>query len=228
MGNKKLPMVLTDISSSTYIKPKRKNELVSSEIYDKIDKNMINGVKIATNGVVYVKADKVDKFLGENKPDSEYLMDNKIDKKHKRNIGGIDLIHTSGLVGLLDERSQEIRSTSKQTIQQYSRDSLISVADSDQAQAIRRNLDDYTTKEQKKLRTSRDSKVDEITGEELKGKHAFHHKNQKSLHTDPEKAVDSEEGILVNDDTHKDIHRNKIRDEEALKEYKKEINNNKK
>jgi len=224
MANKKLPMVLTDISSSTYTRPKIKNKLVSSKIYDKIDKNMIDSVKIATNGVVYVEADKVDKFLGENKPDSEYLMDNKIDKKHKRNIGGVDLIHSSGLVGLLDERSQEIRSTSKQTIQQYSRDSLINVADSDKAQAIRRNLDDYTTKEQKKLRKSRDSKVDEITGEPLKKGYAFHHNEQKSLHADPEKAVDSDEGILVNNDTHKNIHREKIRDEDGLKEFKKEIN----
>jgi hypothetical protein len=224
MANKKLPIVLKDIDATTYKKPERKNELIDDEVYDKIDENIIKGVKIATNGVVYIEEDKVDKLLGENKSDSQYIVDNKIDKKYKRNIGGTDLIHSSALVGLLDERSQELRSTSKQTKQQYSRDSLTNISDSDQAQAIRRNLDDYTTKEQKKLRKSRESEIDEITGEELEKGYAFHHKNQKSLHTDPEKAVDSDEGILVNDSTHKDIHLKKIRDEKALEEYKKEVN----
>jgi len=224
MANKKLPIFLQDIDASTYTKPERKNELIDDEIYDKIDENIVKGVKIATNGIVYVEEDKVDKLLGENKSDSQYIIDNKIDKKYKRNVGGKDLIHSSALVGLLDERSQELRSASKQTRQQYSRDSLTNIADSDKAQAIRRNLDDYTTKEQKKLRKSRDSKVDEITGETLEKGYSFHHKNQKSLHTDPEKAVDSNEGILVNDSTHKDIHYKKIRDEKALEEYRKEVN----
>lgn len=227
MGNKKLPITLENISSSTYEKPKRKNELVSSETYDHIDKSIVEGTKIATNGVVYVEANNIYKLVGENKSDSEYLIETKIEERHKRNIGGIDVVHSSALVGLLDERSQETRSATKQTKQQYARDSLINIADSDKAQAIRRNLDDYTNKEQKKLRTSRDSKVDEINGKPLKKGYAFHHINQKSLHTDPEKAVDSDEGILVNDSTHKEIHKRKIRDEKSLEEYKQEINDNK-
>ena len=212
----------------TYEKPERKNKLVSSNEYDKIDKQILDGTKIATNGVVYVEANKIDKLLAENKSDSEYLLEIKIEKRHKRNIGGIDVVHSSALVGLLDERSQETRSKSKQTKQQYARNSLINIADSDKAEAIRRNLDDYTKKEQKKLRTNRNSKVDEITGEPLEKGYAFHHKNQKSLHTDPEKAVYSDEGILVNNATHKDIHKRKIRDEKALEEYKKEMKDNNK
>lgn len=132
-------------------------------------------------------------------------------------------MHSSPLVGLLDERAQETRSASKQALQIYARDSLTSVNDSDQAQSIRRNLDDFNAKEQKKLRYSRQSNVDEVSLDPLKKGFEFHHKNQKSIYTDPEKALDPSEGVLVNRPTHQDIHKNKIRDEKALEEYKKEL-----
>ena len=89
-------------------------------------------------------------------------------------------------------------------------------------------MDDFNSKEQKKLRTSRDSEVDEVTGEPLEKGYAFHHENQKSLHTDPEQALDPEAGVLVNDSTHKEIHKRKLRDKKALEEYKRELEGEKK
>jgi len=224
MGSNKLPISLKDVSASSYTTPERKNELVEDKKYDSIDTAITSAVKIGTNGVVYVDETKANNLLQENKSDGQYIIDNFIKDKHKRNVGGIDQVHSSALVGLLDERSQETRSASKQALQQYARDSLINVSDSNQAQTIRRKLDDFNAKEQKKLRNSRSSETDEVTGEPLEKGYAFHHKNQKSIFTDPEQSLDPNAGVLVNDSTHKDIHRKKIRDEKALEEYTKELN----
>ena len=228
MGNKKLPVTLKDVSAGSYKKPERKNELVDDSQYESVDSAVESGVKIGTNGVEYVCEEKAHIFFQENKGDTQYIVDTFIADRHKRSIAGERLIHSSAIVGLLDERSQETRSASKQALQQYARDSLINVGDSDQAQKIRRDLDDFNSKEQKKLRESRNSEVDEITGEPLEKGFAFHHKNQKSLHTDPEQALDPEAGVLVNDSTHKEIHRRKLRDEKALEEYKRELEGGKK
>jgi hypothetical protein len=228
MGNKKLPVTLKDVSAGSYQKPEQKNELVDGSQYESVDSAVESGVKIGTNGVEYVDEELASKFLQENKGDAQYLVDTLIANRHKRSIAGKSLIHSSAIVGLLDERAQETRSASKQALQQYARDSLINVGDSDQAQKIRRDLDDFNSKEQKKLRTSRDSEVDEVTGEPLEKGYAFHHKNQKSLHTDPEQALDPEAGVLVNDSTHKEIHKRKLRNENALEEYKRELEGEKK
>lgn len=223
MENRKLPITLKDISPSTYDKPERKNELVAEKQYNEVDATVSTGVKIGSNGVVYVEENSASTLFQENKSDTEYIINTFIPEKYKRNIGGKNLIHSSAIVGLLDERAQETRSASKQALQQYSRDSLINISDSNQAQSIRRNLDDFNSKEQKKLRKSRVSEIDEVTGEQLEKGYAFHHKNQKSIYTDPERILDPEGGVLVNDATHKEIHRRKIRDDKALEEYKKEL-----
>ena len=44
-----------------------------------------------------------------------------------------------------------------------------------------------------------------------------------ATYPDPEGNLDPEGGVLVNEKTHQEIHRRKIRDEKALEEYKKEI-----
>lgn len=223
VSNSKLPITLENIKPN-YDKPESKNNLVCQKRYDKVDDTVLVATKIGSNGVTYIEEDKLANIFQENKADTQYLVDNKITQKHKRNVNGLDLIHSSAIVGLLDERAQETRSASKQALQQYSRDSLINISDSDQAQRIRRNLDDFNRKEQRKLRTNRTSEVDEITGDALEKGYAFHHKNQQSLHTDPENSLNPDKGILVNNDTHTKIHRKKIRDEKALESYKKEIN----
>lgn len=222
MGNSRLPIILEDLSEE-YEKPTRRNKLVDDKKYNEIDGAIKNGVKLGSNGVAYVDVNEAPKILQENAGDAQYIIDTFIPDNKKRNVGGKDLVHSASLVGLLDERAQESRSASKQALQQYARDSLINASDSNQAQALRRNLDDFSNKEQKKLRTLRDSTVDEVTGDPLSKGYAFHHKNQKSLHTDPEMSLDPDAGILVNSSTHTKIHQNKLRDERALDEYKKEI-----
>ena len=91
----------------------------------------------------------------------------------------------------------------------YTRDSLIRIGDSDQAEAVRRKLDTHTSKEL--------PKSDEITGEPLGKNAAFHHSNEKELFTDPVDVLDENKGINVNNDTHKEIHKQNTRTADELK-----------
>ena len=92
-------------------------------------------------------------------------------------------------------------------LDRYTRDSLIRIGDSDQAEAIRRKLDTHTSKELPKLKKQRGIKNDEITGEPLGKNAAFHHSNEKELFTDPVDVLDENKGINVNNDTYKEIHK---------------------
>ena len=94
---------------------------------------------------------------------------------------------------------------------------MIRIGDSDQAEAVRRKLDTYTSKELPKLKNQRGTKNDEITGEPLGKNAAFHHSNEKELFTDTVDVLDENKGINVNNDTHKEIHKQNIRTEVELK-----------
>nr|WP_142411035.1 hypothetical protein [Clostridium sp. Marseille-P7770] len=63
---------------------------------------------------------------------------------------------------------------------------------------------------------------DEVTGEPLEGNGDFHHKNKKTIYTDPVQRLNPNKGILVNKQTHRDIHKNNINNEEDLNKYIKE------
>ena len=93
----------------------------------------------------------------------------------------------------------------------------IRIGDSDQAEAVRRKLDTHTSKELPKLKKQRGIKNDEITGEPLGKNAAFHHSNEKELFTDPVDVLDENKGINVNNDTHKEIHKQNIRTADELK-----------
>ena len=45
--------------------------------------------------------------------------------------------------------------------------------------------------------------------------------NKKTIYTDPVQRLDPDKGVVVNPDTHTDIHRNNINDEDSLTEYAK-------
>ena len=99
----------------------------------------------------------------------------------------------------------------------YTRDSLIRIGDSDQAEAVRRKLDTHTSKELPKLKKQRGIKNDEITGEPLGKNVAFHHSNEKEFFTEPVDVLDENKGINVNNDTHKEIHKQNTRTADELK-----------
>lgn len=50
----------------------------------------------------------------------------------------------------------------------------------------------------------------------MEGNGDFHHKNKKTIYTDPVQRLYPNKGILVNKQTHRDIHNNNINNEEDL------------
>lgn len=102
----------------------------------------------------------------------------------------------------------------------------ISLSKSSEVKSQKGDFEDFAKKEEKKLsqkrQSSNDEKKDEITGKPLRGNGDFHHQNKKTIYTDPVERLDPEKGILVNKDTHIDIHKNNINNEELLEKYKKE------
>lgn len=178
---------------------------------------------MATDGKVYVGEPAIPKLYSCSKADGQYIFENKLSDKEKRNIAGKDYINSSAVVGDLDKRAQETRKPSIAAKARYGRDSLINIGDSTKAEKLRRDFDEFSDKEMKKLREERKSDVDEITGEILENGGEFHHHNKKSIYTDPEKAIDPNEGIVVNKSTHKEIHRRNIVDKDQLESQKEDI-----
>lgn len=226
MANKKIfELALLKTLELEYKKPEKKNKLVDEKKYLKVDKTCENQVKVANTGVVYVEKEALSSLMKVDNADAEYIYDNKIKEEDKKNFGNKDYAHSSAVVGELDRRAQESRNSEIQAINQYSRDSLTNISDSDQVNKLRRDFDGLVDKTLPKLRKMRDSEVDEITGETLKDSYAFHHNNKKSIHTTPEDTIDPDKGSLVNPDTHKEIHRRKINNSKELEKQKEDIKN---
>ena len=88
------------------------------------------------------------------------------------------------------------------------------------------DFEDFAKKKEKNLGKTRKKEnnisSDEVTGEPLEGNGDFHHKNKKTIYTDPVQRLNPNKGILVNKQTHRDIHKNNINNEEDLNKYIKE------
>lgn len=217
----KLPVTLKPIDFE-YKKPERRNELTEPKKYDKIDSKIGELVKLGTNGVTYVDEDAFSTIFQTTGSKAAFIFENQIPDADKKSFDGKNYAHSSAVVGLTDKKSQEVRDAEKQALLQYSRDSLISVSDSPEAQNMRRKVDSFTSKILPKLRDERGVNIDEVTGEERKKGFAFHHVNPKELHTDPEGVLDPTKGRNLNPETHADVHRNNINNEEQFKKYQAE------
>lgn len=204
---------LTKISVKlgSYEKPKRNNKNIPDVKYDKVDQICQEEVFLSNDGNVYVPQDSMNIIFNTTKKRGQFIYDNQLDDEDKRTINGVNAIKSSGVVGLLDKRSHETRDAEDADMDRYTRDSLIGIGDSDQAEAIRRKLDTNTSKELLKLKKQRGTMNDEIIGEILGKNSAFHHLNEKELFTDPVDVLDENKGINVNADTHKEIHKQNIR-----------------
>lgn len=205
------------VKLGAYEKPKRNNKNIPDAKYDKVDKTCQEEVFLSNDGNVYVPQDSMNTIFNTTKKKGRFIYDNQLDDEDKRTINGVNAIKSSDVVGLLDKRSHETRDAEDADLDRYTRDSLIRIGDSDQAEAVRRKLDTHTSKELPKLKKQRGIKNDEITGEPLRKNSAFHHLDEKELFTDPVDVLDENKGINVNFDTHKEIHKQNIRTKEELK-----------
>lgn len=214
-----LPVALKPIDLN-YAKPERRNELTNPAKYDKIDTCMGDAVKLGTNGVVYVSEDAFATLFQTTKPKAAYIFENQISDDDKRNFAGQAYAHSSAVVGLADRKAQEVRDADKQALLQYSRDSLIGIADSPQAQDMRRKVDTLTSKVLPLLRDQRGVNIDEVTGQEKEPGFSFHHVRPKELYTNPEDVVDPSKGRNLNPQTHKTLHKENVNDENQFEDFK--------
>lgn len=217
----KLPVTLKPVDFE-YKKPERRNELTEPKKYNKIDSKIGEQVKIGTNGVIYVDEDSFPTIFQTTGPKATFIFENQIPDSDKKSFDGKNYAHSSAVVGLADKKAQEVRDAEKQALLQYSRDSLINVSDSSEAQNMRRKVDSFTSKSLPKLRDERGVNTDEVTGEKRKKGFAFHHINPKELHTDPEDILDPTKGRNLNHKTHADVHRKNINNEKQFEKYQAE------
>lgn len=211
------------VKPNSYKKPERKNPNINPKKYDKIDEECAENVFLSNDGNVYVPTKSVPTIINQQKKRADYIIDNIIPDADKTNIAGQEVINSAGINYYLEKNSHQTRDSEDAELNRYARDHLIGIGDSDQAEAIRQQLDTHTQKELPKLRKQRGSDVDEITGEPLGKNAAFHHCNDKEIFNDPNDVLDPEKGINVNDTTHKTIHQSGIMDSKTLEENKEKI-----
>lgn len=219
----KFELTKIPIKKGAYKKPERQNKNIPDAKYDKVDKTCEEEVFLSNDGNVYVPENSMSAIFNTDTKRAKYIYDNFLDDDDKRCINGTNAVKSSEVVGELDKRSHESRDSEDADLDRYTRDSLIGIGDSDQAEAIRRKLDTHTKKELSKMKKQRGSEVDEITGEPLTKGSAFHHEDEKELYTDPVSVLDESKGKTVNSNTHKEIHKRNIRTGDELKKQEEDI-----
>lgn len=208
-----------------YEKPEHSNFFVPDEEYEKVDKAIARGVVITDAGTTLVDEKALPDMLGESEKDTRFIVDNKIPDSKKISIDKELYIKSGAVLDETHTRAEEHSDASKRAKNRYTEESIINISKSPEAKAQKGDFEDYAKKQEKKLSQKRqlrnNVKNDEITGELLKGKGDFHHKNKKTIYPDPVDRLDITKGVIVNKETHKDIHKNGINNEKLLVKYKK-------
>ena len=218
----KTELTTVPLKKGAYDKPERTNPNIPDIKYDKVD-SACESSRIGNDGNVYIPEERMPELLDKRKKEARYIVDQKISNDDKVTINNQRMINSSGVVGYMDRFSHQTRDAAQADLYRYGRDSLTRIGDSDQAEAQRRKMDSLMDKELPKLRGQRGVDYDEITGEPLVRGAAFHHKNNKAIHNNPLDAIDPDQGINVNLETHHEIHRRGIMDEEQLEAQKEDI-----
>lgn len=206
-----------------YEKPNHPNNLVNEEEYNKIDTALSISVALTNAGTTLVSEDVLPVLLAETKNDTRYIIDNEIPDDAKMSIGGVNYIKSGTVIEKAHTRSEEHPDAMKRAKNSYSAQSLINISKSEAVKAQKGDFEDYAKKKEKNLGKKRKNinniSSDEVTGEPLEGNGDFHHKNKKTIYTDPVQRLNPDKGILVNKETHKDIHKNNVNNEEDLNTY---------
>lgn len=218
----KTDLTTVPLKKGAYEKPERTNPNIPAVKYDKVDA-ACESAQIGSDGNVYIPEESMPELLDKRKKEARYIVDQKIPEGDKVTINNQRMINSSGVVGYMDRFSHQTRDAAQADLYRYGRDSLTRIGDSDQAEAQRRKTDALVDRELPKLRNQRGVDYDEITGEPLGPGAAFHHTNNKAIHNNPLDAIDPEQGINVNPETHHEIHRRGIMDEQQLEAQREDI-----
>lgn len=224
MAMSKKELIAVPLKPGAYEKPERTNPNIPARKYDNIDK-ACEQTQIANDGNAYIPEKSMPQLLNRNKRETNYIVDNKIPEEDKTTINNQRFLNTAGVVGYLDKNSHQTRNSEEADLNRYGRESLTRIGDSDQAEAQRRRIDAQVNRALPQLRNQRGTDVDEITGRPLEKGAAFHHTNNKAIHNNPLDVIDPEQGINVNPETHKEIHKRGIMDKNELEANRESIKN---
>lgn len=206
-----------------YEKPRYPNNLVDESEYNKIDTTLSNAVALTNAGTTLVREDALPDLFAENKKDTRYIVDNKISDSQKLTINSEKYIKSGAVLNETHTRSEEHSDATKRAKNSYVSQSLVNISKSAETKVQKGDYEDFAKKEEKKLGKTRKRKNnisnDEITGAPLEGSGDFHHANKKTIYPDPVQRLDPDKGIVINSETHIDIHKNNINDEKELADY---------
>ena len=224
MSNKRFELSIVKMAKEiSYKKPKYPNNLVDESEYKKIDQTISDAVALTNAGTTLVKEEALSTLFSETKKDTRFIVDNKISDSDKQVVNNEKYIKSSAVIKETHERSEQHRDATKRAINSYAIQSLVNISNSAETKSQKGDFEDYARKEEKKLcqirKKENNISTDEITGEPLKGSGDFHHKNKKTIFTDPVQRLDPDKGMVINSETHIDIHQNNINDENALNDY---------
>ena len=215
----------------SYEKPNHPNDFVDEEEYNKIDTALSTSVALTNAGTTLVSEDALPELLAETKKDTMYIVDNEISDEAKVSIGGGKFIKSGAVIEKAHTRSEEHPDAMKRAKNSYSAQSLINISKSETVKAQKGDFEDFAKKKEKNLGKTRKKEnnisSDEVTGEPLEGNGDFHHKNKKTIYTDPVQRLNPNKGILVNKQTHRDIHKSNVNNEKDLYMYIKQRKKNK-
>ena len=217
--------ILKTAGNINYTKPERTNKLVPAKKYDEIDDTVESNVAVTNAGTTIVNEEALSKLLGESKKDTRYITDNKIPDSDKVEINGKKYIKAPAVIKENLSRYEEHPNAEKRATNLYSATTLKNIMESSDVKAQKGDFEDYAQKQEKQLGDKRIKQYgitcDEVTGAPLNQTKDFHHKNKKTIHTDPEQRLDPNKGVIVNQDTHRKIHKQNINDEKQLNDYMK-------
>lgn len=167
-------------------------------------------------GYLWLAKDKLHSILRTTKANANNIFDSFEDV---RSIENHWFVRAHEVMGLISKEIEEADTLKKGEYLSFSEQCLIAIRDSDRALVKRARFIEDWKEEKKKLKKNRIKQygieIDELTGEPLKKRSAeFSHIRSSSRYK--ALSLEIENGLIVNQSTHKKITENKICNEEEL------------
>ncbi len=195
-------------------KPRKEIE----EFGEKAKKSLIDNGIYTSNGEVFIAKVSIPSLLATDSKGANIVYTNQ-ENKDKFVDGKNKYISLPAMQKEISTRIQQPRDTIQKERLKYSEELIKNVRDAEELEKIRELEESRIRKElsSKKKAKLKKEEVDDITKEKLINPDV-HHKIRVA--DDPTKALDEDNLVALNRDTHKDVHRNNADTPESYEKYK--------
>lgn len=223
MSEEKLKELTIISTSDLNIKFPAKNPHISNEEAEKT-REVIKSESAYTNDAqVLINKNALPQILATDKKGANNFYED-LENDDKEQNGKNQYAHLEAVQEEVSKRIQEPRDTLKRERLKDSEQCLIAVRDAPELEKIREVDESKIRKELPKLKERKIEEesltTDQLTGKPLEKNAAAHHIERKS--DAPRKSLKLDNIIVVNPDTHDEIHKNDAESEENLKQLCKE------